>query len=127
MVMSPVGLDEDGVDLLQVDAFGLVADGLQEGTEAEVADAAQEAFSGADDEGEGFLGEGVVSASMVKSGDTNGTFSPPPPHDITDCRIVAVLPPQTTTPVRHNSTARIRPECGISQLSGKLFGPASDF
>jgi hypothetical protein len=56
-----VGLDEHVVDLLEIDDAGLVSHGLDEGAEAEVAGAAQEAFAGAGDEGHGFLGEGVVA------------------------------------------------------------------
>jgi len=41
----------------------LVADGLDEGSDAEVSGSAEEAFCGADDEGEGVFGEGVVSES----------------------------------------------------------------
>jgi len=40
LVLSPVGLHEDGVDLFEVDGFGLVAHGFDEGSDAEVFDAA---------------------------------------------------------------------------------------
>ncbi len=33
-LLAPVGLEEDAVDLLQVDGFGAVAHGLEQGTEA---------------------------------------------------------------------------------------------
>ena len=56
-----MGLNEDAVDLFKVHDAGLVADGFDERTQAQVAGAAQEAFAGADDEGQGFGGEGVVT------------------------------------------------------------------
>ena len=60
-VFSPVGLDEDAVDLFEVHDAGLVADGFDQRAQAQVAGAAQKAFAGADDEGQGFGGEGVVA------------------------------------------------------------------
>ena len=36
-VFSPVGLDEDAVDLFKVDNTGLIADGFDERTEAQIA------------------------------------------------------------------------------------------
>ena len=39
----------------------LVAHRFDERTQAEIAGAAQQALAGADDEGQGFLGEGVVA------------------------------------------------------------------
>jgi len=51
--------------VFEVDDAGLVADGLDEGAQAEVAGAAQQAFAGADDEGERFRGEGVVAEAGV--------------------------------------------------------------
>jgi len=56
-----MGLQEDFVDLFEIDNFGVVADGLDEGGDDEVAGSAQEAFGGADDEGESVLGEGIVT------------------------------------------------------------------
>ena len=49
------------VDLFEVHDAGLVADRLDERAEAQVAGAAQEALAGADDQGQGFRGEGVVA------------------------------------------------------------------
>ena len=60
-VFSPVGLDEDAVDLFEVHDAGLVAHGFDERTQAEIAGAAQEAFAGTDDQGQGFGREGVVT------------------------------------------------------------------
>ena len=60
-VFSPLGLDEDAVDLLEIDDAGLVAHGFQERAQAEVAGAAQQAFAGADDERERIGREGVVA------------------------------------------------------------------
>ena len=56
-----MGLDEDAVDLFEVHDAGLVADGFDERAQAQVAGAAQQAFAGADDEGQGFGREGVVA------------------------------------------------------------------
>ena len=56
-----MGLDEDAVDLFEVHDAGLVADGFDERAQTQVAGAAQQAFAGADDEGQGFGGEGVVA------------------------------------------------------------------
>jgi len=56
-----VGLDEDAVDLLEVHDAGLVADSFDERTQTQIASAAQESFAGADDQGQGFRGEGVVA------------------------------------------------------------------
>jgi hypothetical protein len=53
-------LDEHAVDLLEIDGAGLVADSLDQGAEAEVFAAAQEALAGAHDEGKRVGGEGVV-------------------------------------------------------------------
>lgn len=55
-----MGLHEDGVDLLAADGFGLVADGFNEGSDAEVADGSKDAFRDADDQGDGFVAEGAV-------------------------------------------------------------------
>ena len=56
-----MGLDEDAVDLFEVHDAGLVADGFDERTQAEIAGAAQQAFTGTDDQGQGFGREGVVA------------------------------------------------------------------
>ena len=61
IVFSPVGLKEDAVDVLEVHDAGLVADGFDEGAEAEVAGAAKDPFARADDQRQGFGGEGVVA------------------------------------------------------------------
>lgn len=42
--MSPVGLDEDAIDLFEVDLFGLVADSFQEAGDTKISDAADDAF-----------------------------------------------------------------------------------
>jgi len=47
--------------LLKIDDAGLVAHGLDEGAQTEVAGAAQESLAGAGDEGHGFGSEGVVA------------------------------------------------------------------
>jgi hypothetical protein len=56
-----MGLDENAVDLFEVHNAGLVADGFDERTQAQVTGASQQTFAGADDEGQGFRGEGVVT------------------------------------------------------------------
>jgi hypothetical protein len=45
-VFSPVGLDEDAVDLFEVHDAGLVTDGFDERSQTQVAGAAQQAFDG---------------------------------------------------------------------------------
>lgn len=54
-------LEQDAIDLLEVDCFGAVADGLQQGAETQVLGAAEHAFGRADDETERIVGEGGVS------------------------------------------------------------------
>ena len=60
-VFSPVGLNEDVVDLFEVHDAGLVADGFDERAQTQVAGAAQQAFAGTDDERQCFGREGVVT------------------------------------------------------------------
>ncbi len=59
-MLTPVGLEEDAVDLLEIDGLDAIADGLDESAEAEVADATEDALGGTDDKGEGFGGEDGV-------------------------------------------------------------------
>src|SRR5438034_8328822 len=59
-VISPVGLNEDAVDLFEVHGADLVAHRLDQSAEAEVASAAQEALGGTDDEGQRVGAKGVV-------------------------------------------------------------------
>ena len=44
LLSSPVGLHEDAVDLFEVDGAGAVADGFQQGGDAEVACAPEDAL-----------------------------------------------------------------------------------
>ena len=60
LVMTPVRLKEDGVDLGGIDGFGAVANGFDQGTDAEVFDGSEGAFAAACDEVEGGFGEGAV-------------------------------------------------------------------
>ena len=60
-VISPVGLNEDAVDLLEIDGADLVAHRFDQGAETEIAGAPQQAFGGADDEGQGLRAESVVA------------------------------------------------------------------
>ena len=45
MVFSPVGLHEDAIDVLQCDGSSLLADGLNEGAQAQVAGASQQTLT----------------------------------------------------------------------------------
>ena len=60
-----MGLDEDAVHLLEIDGADLIADGFDEGGQAEVAGAAQEPFAGAHEQCQGFGGEDVVAEACV--------------------------------------------------------------
>lgn len=57
VLFAPVRLHEDGVDLFEVDGAGLVAHGLDEARDTEVASEAQETFGCLDDEIECGIGE----------------------------------------------------------------------
>ncbi len=59
-VVPPVRLHEHGVDLLEIDDFGLVAHRFYQGSDAEVLDRPQRAFGKAQDEIDGLVGEGLV-------------------------------------------------------------------
>ncbi len=61
---SPGGLRRSPTSF-EVDDAGLVADGFDERTEAEIASAAQKSFPGADDQGKAFRGEGVVAQARA--------------------------------------------------------------
>lgn len=63
LVMTPVGLEEDGVDLGEVDGFGAISDGFDHGADAEVFDGTEGAFGTACDEVGGGFGEGGVRES----------------------------------------------------------------
>ena len=58
-----MGLQEDAVDLFEIYRLRLITDGLHHGCDAEVSDASEDAFAGACDEGEGLVGECVVTES----------------------------------------------------------------
>lgn len=60
LVVTPVGLEEDGVDLGEVDGFGAVADGFDHGADAEVFDGSEGSFCASCDEVGGGVGEGAV-------------------------------------------------------------------
>ena len=60
-IISPMGLDEDAVDLFEIDGAGLVADSFDEGAHAQVARATQKAVTGTHDESEGLWSERVVT------------------------------------------------------------------
>ena len=63
-----MGLNEHAVDLFEVDDAGLVADGFNQGAEAEIARAAQESLARAHDERQSFGSEGVVAPSSGHPG-----------------------------------------------------------
>ena len=42
--MTPVGLEEDGVNLGKVDGFGAISDGFDHGADAEIFDGTEGAF-----------------------------------------------------------------------------------
>jgi hypothetical protein len=70
MVVSPVGLDEDAVDLFEVHGLGLVFDGFQETGEGEISGPSDDALGGTDYKSYRFLGEGVVTeAGLVEFGE----------------------------------------------------------
>ena len=60
-------LKQDAVNLLEIDRSNLVTNGLEQGAEAEVARAPQEALPGADDEGQGLGCEGVARETKVRT------------------------------------------------------------
>ena len=60
LVVTPVGLEEDGVDLREINGFGAVPDGFDHGANAEVFDGSEGAFGAACDEVGGGFGEGCV-------------------------------------------------------------------
>ena len=45
-IVAPVGLEQDAVDLFEIDAFGLIADGFEQTGQTQVAGATQEAVGG---------------------------------------------------------------------------------
>lgn len=53
-------LEQDTVDLLQINDLGAVADGLEQGAEAQIFDPSEYSFGRADDERERVVGEGGV-------------------------------------------------------------------
>ena len=68
-VVTPVGLHEYGVDLFEIDGFGAVAHGFDEGTDTEIPHGSQDALGDAQDEVEGVVGECVVrQAGVVQLG-----------------------------------------------------------
>jgi len=60
LVATPVRLEKDGIDPLEIDGLGAVADGLDHGADAEVAHRARSALGASRDEAEGLFGEGAV-------------------------------------------------------------------
>ena len=76
--------------MLEVDGAGLVADGLDEGGQAEVAGPAQEAFGGPYDKGKRVEGEDVVGQSggieLVEDEAFDGFLLPIklPPYAVTE-------------------------------------------
>ena len=58
---TPVRLQEDAVDLLEVDSLRLISDSFHHGCDAEVSDASDHSFARSCDEVECLVGEGVVA------------------------------------------------------------------
>ena len=63
LVLPPVWLHENGVDLLEIDDFGLISHGFYHGSDAEVFYASEDSFGTSQDEIESGLGEGVMRES----------------------------------------------------------------
>jgi hypothetical protein len=64
---TPVGLEQDAIDMGQIDDFAAGSDGFQEAGDAKIAGATQVALGGADDQIERFRGKGAVGqAAQVK-------------------------------------------------------------
>ena len=61
--MAPVRLHQHGVDLFEIDDFGLIADSFYQGSDTEVLDRPQGALGDAQDEIDGLVGEGFVGQS----------------------------------------------------------------
>src|SRR5687768_13644256 len=59
-LLAPVRLEQDAIDLLELDGFGAVADGFEQGAQAEISRLAQTAIGRAHDEAECVVGEGAV-------------------------------------------------------------------
>lgn len=55
-----MGLEEDGVDLLEVDGLGAIPDGFDHGADTEVFDSPEGAFGTSGDEVDGLFGKGGV-------------------------------------------------------------------
>ena len=65
LIVTPVGLEEDGVDLLEIDRLGAVSDGFDEGSDTEVLNGPEGALGAADDKVEGGLEfEGVAEQTQ---------------------------------------------------------------
>ena len=62
-LFAPVRLQQDAIDLIEVDGLGAISDSLDEGAEAEVAYASQQALRRADDQRERLEREGRVRES----------------------------------------------------------------
>lgn len=72
-VFSPVRLDQDAVDDVNVDAFVRGTDGFEHAAQDQVAGLAQDAVGRADDQVERGLGEGVVpEADAIEFGEDEG-------------------------------------------------------
>ena len=84
-----MGLNEDAVDLFEVHDAGLVADGFNERTQAQIAGAVQEALAGGDDQGQRFRGESVVAQAGAVEPISNSSIRIPL---WVVCRIIAPPP-----------------------------------
>jgi hypothetical protein len=72
-LMTPVGLQQHAIDLLQIDGTGAVAHGLEKRCDAKVSRGAQHTLRRSYDEPECFFGEGIVGeCDAVELGENEG-------------------------------------------------------
>jgi len=64
-MISPMRLNEDAIDLLEVNFLGLVPNRFQKSREAKIAETTQDAFRGANDQGQSFIGKSIVTQSCA--------------------------------------------------------------
>ena len=60
LIVSPVGLQKDCIDLLEIDGFGAVPHGFYHGADTKVFNGSEGAFGAAENEIGCFFGEGSV-------------------------------------------------------------------
>ncbi len=84
-VFSPIGLNEDAIDLFEIHDAGLVANGFDEGTQTEVAGAAQQPFARTNNQGQRLGRESIVAQAgpieLAEDESLDGFGSQPGQHD----------------------------------------------